>query len=213
MRILLHLLFVLATYSASAQVFAGFGIDYSAATAERLHASTRSFTELGYQYKRWTASALLRSAPGVVEWTKPDWLGGGRISYQSYEIPTDSLPFPALKKADFHVVLSGQWTQSDPSRLRSEHLGAYNVDHWTREIYQFQFNKHTFWVGTGVQGRLGSWSLLAEVQLAPWSNLDTWVYRSHLYSDGVELVQEDYYYYEKFMRIRGALTLRKHLGF
>jgi len=103
--------------------------------------------------------------------------------------------------------------QSDNARFRSEHLGPYSNDHWIREIYQFKHNKSTFWVGAGLHGRLGGWSLLAEVQLAPYSNLDTWVYKASLYPDGREIIQDDYYYYERFMRIRGAVTLRKHMGF
>lgn len=206
-------LIVASNVAVNAQIITGFGVDYTNFTADRLKPATRNYTELGYGFKRWSALAQFRTSTGITEWTQPDWLAGGRIEYYPYTLPTDSLPFDALKAVNWRVTVSAQWTQSDNARFRSEHLGPYSNDHWIREIYQFKHNKSTFWVGAGLHGHLGGWSLLAEVQLAPYSNLDTWVYKASLYPDGREIIQDDYYYYERFMRIRGAVTLRKHMGF
>lgn len=196
-----------------AQFFFGTGADYCLSSADRLDPSLRFYTEYGYRINRMSASALVRIPGEAPEWTSPNWKYGARLSWNALELATDSLALPFLARADWNLSLSTQWNRSSAHRFRSEHLGDFTSSGWTRKVYQFQHQPNTFWAGLGLEGRFGSWSALAEVQWAPWSNLDTWVYQSNLQSDGQEVVLEDYYYYERYQQLRASITLRKSFGF
>jgi hypothetical protein len=213
MRVLITSLALAAATAMYGQLFTGLGTEYRIPSANRLVATQNAVTQLGYQWGDFAAVGQFRIPSGVPHWTKPNWFGGARLEWSAYRIPTDSLPLPFLKAADWHVVVSGQWSRLDGHRYRSEHLGGFDTDHWTREIYQFQYGRNEFLVGLGVQGRFGSWSALAEIQYGPGAQLDTWVYKSHLYADGTQTTIDDYYYYERYSVVRASITLRKHLGF
>ena len=213
MRGLLFILILSVCTALHAQFFLGTGADYSLSSADRLDPSLRSYTEYGYRFNRVSASALVRIPGEAPEWTSPNWTYGARLSWNALELATDSLALPFLARADWNLGLSAQWNRSPAHRFRSEHLGEFTGSSWTRKIYQFQHQPNTFWGGLGLEGRFGSWSALAELQWAPWSNLDTWVYQSALQGDGQVVVLEDYYYYERHQQLRASLTLRKSFGF
>jgi hypothetical protein len=213
MRFAFSAFFALSTATLSSQVFSGLGSEFRSPSAQRLVNTQSAFSQIGYQWGDFAAVGQFRVPSGTPHWTKPSWFAGARLEWSAYQLPTDSLPLAALKAADWHVVVSGQWSRLDGHRYRSEHLGGFDTDHWTREIYQFQYGRNEFLVGLGLQGRFGSWSALAEVQYGPGAQLDTWVYKSNLYLDGTQTTIDDYYYYERYSVLRASLTLRKHLGF
>lgn len=213
MRFLVSALLALTAHGMSAQIFTGLGAEFRSPSAERLVTTRSAVSQIGYQWGDFAAVGQFRVPSGTPHWTKPNWFGGARLEWSAYELPTDSLPLAALKAADWHVIVSGQWSRLDGHRYRSEHLGGFDTDHWTREIYQFQYGRNEFLVGLGLQGRFGSWSALAELQYGPGAQLDTWVYKSHLFNDGSQVTIDDYYYYERYSVLRASITLRKHLGF
>ena len=204
---------LLLSLSASAQFFTGIGAELRSPSADRLVTTRGAVTQIGYQLGDWSAVGQFRVPAGKPHWTKPNWFAGARVEWAAYALPTDSLPLGLLRQADWHLVVSGQWSRLDGHRFLSEHLGSFDTDHWTREVYQFQYGRNEFLLGLGVQGRFGSWSALAEVHYGPGAQLDTWVYKSHLMNDGSQVVIDDYYFYERYGVARLSLTLRKHLGF
>ena len=213
MRLILAPLFTLLSTGLFAQLFAGFGAEYRIPSANRMATSSSPITQIGYQWGDFAAVSQFRVPNKAPDYTVPNWIAGGRLEWLAYDLSLDSLPLPLLNAVQWQVVLSGQWSRLDGHRFRSEHLGLYETDHWTREIYQFQYGRNEFLAGIGIQGRYKSWSALAEVQYGPGARLDTWVYRSHLFQDGNEVIIDNYYFYERYNLARLSITLRKNLTF
>jgi hypothetical protein len=213
MRVILSSLLTVTAFALHGQLFTGVGGELRIPSADRLVATQSALSQIGYQSGDLAVVGQFRIPSSTTHWTQPNWFSGARLEWSAYEISTDSIPLSFIKNAEFQVVASGQWSKTGGHRFVSEHLGGFEVDHWTREIYQFQYGNNEFLVGLGLQGRFGSWSALAEVQYGPGARLDTWVYKSQLMNTGAEQILEDYYYFERFNIARLSFTLRKHLNF
>jgi hypothetical protein len=211
MRKIFAVLFSLSCWYASAQFFVGTGIDYRIPSAERLVSTQSTFSQLGYRWGEFGLVGQFQIPSGTTHWSKPEPLYGARLEWMAYTLPTDSLTIPILKSIDWNIMVSGQWNRLNHQRQISEHLGPFDVDHWSRAIYQFEYAKNEFLIGLGLVGNYGPWTGLLELQFGPQTQFDTWVYQSKLYGDGQEVVTDNYYYFENYSTLRFNFTLRRDL--
>lgn len=203
----------LASYSLQlgAQFFVGSGVDYRIPSIDRLTTTQSAFSQLGYRWGRFAAVSQFQVPTGTTHWSKPEPLYGARFEWLAYSLPTDSLPVPVLKSIDWHLAISGQWNRLNHQRQISEHLGPFDVDHWSRAIYQFEYAKNEYLIGVGLSGNYGPWTGLLELQFGPQTQFDTWVYKSKLFGDGQEVIMDNYYYFENYSTLRFSFTLRRDL--
>lgn len=204
-RLLCFIAFTFSWQTSNGQFFFGLGGEHRQYSAERLKPSSNMVIQLGYSWGSFSLVGQTKSSWNQQHWTSPEWLAGGRFEWRARDLTALSNLNNGQK---LYLLASIQNSIFQNKQVVSEHLGWFTEDHWKREIYSFQYSRYELLYGFGVEFRNAQFAIQTEFQFGQAPTLDTWVYKSELYSNGNEIVFEDYYFQENHFTSRLSLGLR-----